>query len=666
MMGPTEMAAGQVVQVPPTSRTGGRPTRMGVLAAASLIICLVSGCGPGEPRPNLLIVLMDTLRPDHLGCYGYGRDTSPTVDSLASRGTLFERCIATSDYTQASTASLFTGRYPLAHGYVNSDYALDPANETLAEVLARSGYATGAFIANGLAGRKYDMDQGFQTHFEKNRALAEELTDQAIAFVTAERSQPFFAYMHLLDVHDPYRTPAPARDRYAPPGGFAHSMVDTLLLEQRHAAAWWGAAQAWWESDGERRATEEYFAEYGHVYDAAIRYWDGELRRLVRALAETGQAGHTIVVITADHGEQLMEHGFFGHANSGYDVGLHIPLIIYDPRAPAASGTRVETDVSLVDLMPTLLARLSVPTPPAVQGVDRWALVEGSEASAPDSGASFVYTEGTFFSNRPFTTLIQTGRQGGWKLILDRLRDTKELYHLATDPGEERDRFGAEPERAQHLWELIRLQYEANREELGRLQATVRERDEEKLRELLALGYVGGPRRPRQSRGEYAPMRPVTPARFGPYGDEPRLHAFADRIDFVGGQVVPGQVVRGLSDPAGRRDSRGLWFDCRATFLLRRGPGHGRAAVSAFIDTLPGSGHPSRLELLIDDETAAAARVVGPGPIELSARLPDSIPEGRYLHLEVRADHRFVYQPGPSPRTHVYAAFRILSAQLEE
>ena len=161
-------------------------------------------------------------------------------------------------------------------------------------------------------------------------------------------------------------------------------------------------------------------------------------------------------------------------------------------------------------------------------------------------------------------------------------------------------------------------------------------------------------------------MLPVAPSRYGPFGDEPELDALGDRIDFPRDRVQAAQVVGGLSDPPGRRDSRGVWFDCRATFLLQRGGHHGQVAVSAYIDTLPGSGHPSRLELLIDGQITASVQVEGPGSVELSAALPDAIEVGEYLHLEVRADHRFVYRPGPSPRTHGYAAFRVLSVRLEE
>ncbi|MFH1571481.1 MAG: sulfatase [Gemmatimonadota bacterium] len=637
--------------------------------AAALVVAagLATGCQRPDPRPNVVIVLMDTLRPDRLGCYGHDRDTSPTVDSLARGGTVFARCIATSDYTQASTASLLTGRYPLAHGYVNSEHELAAANTTLAEALRDQGYATAAFIANGLAGRKYGMDQGFETHFERNRAPAGELVDAAVRFVRAERSSPFFAYLHFLDVHDPYRTPLPARDRYAPAGGYAQDMLDTLLLERRHAAAWWSASQQWWDSDAERADTEAYFRDYGLLYDGAVRYWDGELRRLLAAVAETGQERRTVVLITADHGEQLLEHGYFGHANSGYEVGLRVPLIVWDPLDPRAAGRRIEGTVSLADVMPTVLERVGAPLPAGVQGRSLLPILHpGGGGPAAEPGGGWAYTEGTFFANRPFGTLIQTYREGDWKLILDRLRDTKELYNLAEDPGETRDRLEEEPAVAQRLWQGARARYEADRQQLDALRQTGRDQEEAKLRELTALGYVGGAGRSRRWRSEFFPMQPVEVTAWGPFGDEEDLSAFASRVDFASGQVTLGQILGGLSEAPERRDSRGLWFDRRATFLFRRGAGHRRASAEAYIDTLPGSGHPSRLELRANGQTVAATAVFRPGPVRLVGALPAAVGEGEYLHLEVVADHRFVYLPGPSPRTHVYAAFRVQRIQLEE
>jgi hypothetical protein len=345
-------------------------------------------------------------------------------------------------------------------------------------------------------------------------------------------------------------------------------------------------------------------------------------------------------------------------------------LVVYDPRRRdqngLPTGRRVAANVSLVDAMPTLLARLGVAGPAQMQGVDRWGLVDGAGSREPDIEPDFVYTEGTFFGNRPFHTLTQTGRHGGWKLILDRLRDTKELYDIRSDPNELRDLYAERPDQVHRLAELMRAQYEQNRMAMDGHRMVEQERGEEKLRELIALGYVGGGQPLRRRPSEFGPMGPMELSRYGPFGDERGLEGLGSRIDFATGQVVTAQIVRGLSDEVGRRDSRGLWFDRRATFLMRRGESHGIAVVEAYVDTLPGSGHPSRLELLINDEVVDTRSVSRTGPVVLSAAIPGKIPAGSYMHVEVRADHRFVYKRGPSPRTHVYAACRVRRVQLEE
>ena len=278
---------------------------------------------------------MDTLRADRLGCYGYGRATSPVVDRLAARGTLFTRCYAPSDYTQASTASLFTGQYPLAHGYVNSDYVLEDANPTMAEIFGDAGYTTAAFIANGLAGGKYRMDQGFHEHFEKNRASAFELAEAAREFIGRQSpagDQPFLAYLHFLDVHDPHRIPPADFRRLADPATFAFDMQDSLLLETMVMRAWWSAVQKWRDEPGHQGEVARYFEDYSDLYDSSIAYWDEAVGSILEALAEHGLDRTTVVVVTSDHGEQLLEHGFFGHANSGYDGGPARPPRHLRPR----------------------------------------------------------------------------------------------------------------------------------------------------------------------------------------------------------------------------------------------------------------------------------------------------------------------------------------------
>ena len=514
---------------------GPVPLILPLLAAAAAALAGLTACtAPQAPRPNILILLMDTLRADRLGCYGYGKPTSPAVDRLAQRGTLFTRCYAPSDYTHASTASLFTGRYPLAHGYMNSDYVLEDANLTMAEIFRDAGYTTAAFIANGLAGRKYRMDQGFHEHFEKNRASAFELSEAATEFIdrhSQEGDRPFLAYLHFLDVHDPHRIPAAEFSRMADPSAFAFDMQDTLLLETMVMRAWWSTVQKWRDEGEDPGQVARYFEDYSDLYDSSIAYWDEAVGAILEALRRNGLDRNTVVLVTSDHGEQLLEHGFFGHANSGYDVGLHVPLVLFDP-AEDGIGRRIFRPVSLIDVLPSLLARAGVPVPKQVQGRSWWPFSRAG--SSPATDARPVYSEGTFFANRPVGTLIQTIREGKWKLILDRLRDSKELYDLSRDPGETRNLLEIETEVAARLYGEMQRHYNRHLNSFNARQRSQADRTAEKLRELRSLGYVTppGPRRHRLAI-QYFPMAGAAVHRFGPFGDEEDLGRFSDHLDLT-------------------------------------------------------------------------------------------------------------------------------------
>ena len=631
---------------------------MGLLASVSIH----TGCGELRQKPNVVVVLVDTLRADHLKCYGYHRNTAPALEELAGRGAIFTECYAPSDYTPASTASLFTGQYPLAHGYLNSHYVLAETHATMAEIFQRQGYATAGFIANGLAGRKYQMDQGFDHYFEKNRASAAELVAAASAFIQQRADEPFFAYLHFLDVHDPHRIPKEYHGRFADPADFAYDMQDTLQLDNFVMRAWWAAAQGWRDQAVKPEQVAAYFADYIQLYDASIAYWDEHLGALLDLLAVQGIDQRTIIVVTSDHGEQFLEHGYFGHGNSGYQVGLHIPFIICDPLHPHIAGLQVDNLVNAVDILPTLLARLNWPIEPAVQGRERWSLLA---SGAPGEVAGSIYTEGTFMANRPFSTLIQTYREGEWKLLLDRLRDTKELYHLKEDPDELRDRFAEQPEIAAQLYGKIRQYYNGHLQLFARQQQSQMQLAEQKLQELSALGYITGRAGLQRPAAEFFPMQPVRLEKFGPFGDEEDLGRFSQTIDFSRGQVAWGQVIGGYSDRVGQRDSAGVWFDRRATFLMPNQPVGQRVVVELTIDPVGGADNPTRIEVKFNDKPSRAWALNGVGPYRLEAALPAFLQPSAFFYLTIEADNRFVIRKATSVRNDIYGAMRIRRLYLE-
>lgn len=629
-----------------------------------LVVALFGmGCSERTAPPNVIILLMDTLRPDRMGCYGYERDTSPAIDALAAQGTVFNQAYATSDYTPASTGSLFTGLYPLAHGYVNADYVLDRSNLTMAEIFQANGYHTSGFTANALVGGKYHMDQGFAEFTEVNRALAEDMGAWIEAFLRRSHRQPFLLYAHFMDVHDPYRIPREHWERFGDSRQFAYDMQDSLLHEQFVMDAWWGTVQKWWPSEEREAEVRRYFADYELLYDASIAYWDQVVAGLLTVLDEQGMADNTMILIVSDHGEQLLEHGFFGHGNSGYEVGIRIPFIFYDPLTEQLPP-RVEQPVSLVDVLPTLLKRLDIDIPPDIQGRQLWSLL--SDTAAEGVSPRPVYTEGTFFANRPFSTLIQTYRDGRWKLILDRFRETKELYDLEQDPAEQHDRFDAEPEIVARLADGLRALYHENLSVFNSQRRASMRLEEERLRELQALGYLAGSERTSRMRTQFYPMRPLQLEKFGPFGDEEELAAFRDTLDFTRGQVVWGQVLRGYSDVVGRQDVSGVWFDRRSTFLLPNRAAHGRVVMEVDAIADADGNHPTVLELETNNAVVHRFLVTESGSHRLEAGITlDSAKQG-FVHLGLRADNRFVLQAGESPRTHLYGSLKIRRLWLEE
>lgn len=321
---------------------------------------------PAQPgAPNVLVIVVDTLRADHLGAYGYTRATSPNIDQLAREGILFENAISTSSWTLPSHASLLTGRYPYEHGAVKARFP--DRYPTLAEFLRDRGYRTGAISANKIwFARSRGFGRGF-IHFEdyfdsmgdmfartiygrkiqKNvliplgyeddpgRKRAPEVTAAALNWIEKGARRPFFLFLNYYDPHDPYLPPQPYRSKFSKkenPGG----RLNTLLLRYYPGL------------------TPEQLQDEMDAYDGAIAYADHSIGELMAGLEERGLAANTLVVLVADHGESFGEHGLLIHYNALYRETLHVPMILRWPgHLPA--GSRVAPPVSLAAVPATLL-----------------------------------------------------------------------------------------------------------------------------------------------------------------------------------------------------------------------------------------------------------------------------------------------------------------------
>lgn len=299
------------------------------------------GAAPQSARPNLVFILVDTLRADALGTYS-GRNETPAIDRLASDGVVFERAIAQASWTLPSTSSLLTGMWPsVSPGWTTPGQGVAASATPLAELLQQNGYTTGGFIANPLLKDEIGFGRGFDAYWAAPTesgvlTTANETLSRAHSWITTHQQKPFFAYIHLMDPHDPYMTPQRRREA----GG--------VVTMGNPDPAFTGK---------EPLPDAKKVAEWRSLYDEEVRYADEQIEQLLAAMKPEVRA-NTIFLVTADHGEEFMEHGFLKHAPTLFNEAIHVPLIISGPGA--SKSKRVPELVRLVDVVPTLAEMLKI------------------------------------------------------------------------------------------------------------------------------------------------------------------------------------------------------------------------------------------------------------------------------------------------------------------
>lgn len=524
---------------------------------------------PERQRPNILFILVDTLRRDRLTPYGYQRETSPEIARwLAAPGTVVEEAYSQAPWTLPSVVSFLTGRYPgELLGNDLAAYGLPEGVPTLAERLAALGYETGGFFANPTLHEGAGFGRGFRTFYappadvEWIRRHADELNSHARPWLAAHQDRPFFAYVHYIDPHDPYENPDIVGNRspfeatpYTGPvaGDWIHGIyTGRIPLENPEAD----------------------LAHINALYDAEVRYVDRHIGELLATL-DPQVLANTLIVLTADHGEELLDHGGWKHGQTLYEEQIHVPLLVrWDGRIPA--GRRLGGTVRLVDLVPTLIAAAGGEADPAWQGVDllpaltrrgplpRRPAFSQHLTTGPLRAAAVLDKEKLILFNgaEPFAPADPLQARL-WQQDLDRL-ERVELYDLAKDPAE-RTNLAADSGRAVRLAPVIH----------GRLDAQL-----PGLRVLLE----GAPPGSRLS-GSIAFER--APERWAPYflGPDDVVGLTGDRLRFdlaaeafakgfrveggFGGLRAVEATLDGKPLPAGR-------------LLLGRGTPHTGAAIAA-------------------------------------------------------------------------------------
>src|SRR5438270_1499409 len=427
------------------------PRRMLLLLSTGLLAA-ISAFAAANSAPNVIVITIDTLRADHLGCYGYKQIKTPNIDALAADGVRFEHAYTPVPVTLPAHTAIFTGTYPMLSGMHDfSANRLSPEQPTLASILKEHGYTNGAVIGSAVLDRRFGLDHGFDfyyDHFDFSRLQESNLdemerpgnvvADAALDWLANNYQKKFFLWMHLYDPHYPYRPPAPYNEQYA-----------------------------------------------SNLYDGEIAFADAQVGRLIHFLKEKNLYQNAVIILAGDHGESLGEHGEKTHGFFIYNATLHVPLIIRLP-GPPKRITRIPApifaSVSLADIVPTVLHVLNLDVPAQVQGQNLLPLLSGAKALEPRS----LYSE-TFLPRLHFNWSELRGVETANYHFIDAPKP--ELYDLSKDPGETQNLMSQKKAVAEEmrlkLAALIR-DYSAGRElaEKTGLDPALMER-------LKSLGYAG-------------------------------------------------------------------------------------------------------------------------------------------------------------------------------
>ncbi len=397
----------------------------------------------GPDMPNVVLIVLDTLRADHLGAYGYPRDTSPNLDDLAGEGVLFKNAFSQAPWTSASIASLLTGLYPSVHGLDEGarwgpgatsaggklpfrvQKALTSSQNTLAELLRRQGYTTAGFISNIYVNSIFGFSQGFDLYDDEHKGYSksvrsikrrgEETNRRIFRWLDTKPQEPFFLFAHYNDPHWPYVPPAPFGEK------FIKGYEGELTPEKTTGVV---------ETQGRpiTGLSEEDLRYIIGLYDGEIQYTDHQVGRLVDKLDALAMDRGLLIIVTADHGEEFMDHGSASHGYTLYDEQIHVPLIMrWKGRLPRKV---VDGQVRLVDVVPTTLELAGAEAPGPFQGQSLVPAIEGHA----DAASLFAFAEASY-----------TGRQStirspaGQKLIHDEANEKSMAFDLTTDPAEQND-----------------------------------------------------------------------------------------------------------------------------------------------------------------------------------------------------------------------------------
>lgn len=413
-------------------------------------------------NPHIVLIIVDTLRKDRLGCYGHDRNVSPNIDRLSDSSIVYDNAFSQAPWTLPSVAALLTSRYPSELGIRGFNRRIPDTATLLPEVLSSHGYSNHAVVSNDFVSAKWGFDQGFdsfQSLASGHRTIsATKVTDAALQLVERFEDGPTFLMVHYFDPHFLYIEHPSHRFSGPPPDP---------------GSQWWLMPIKRLRYQARKGNLSE--AQRDHLldlYDSEIAYTDQQIGRLLDALEGTGLLGDSIVVFTADHGEEFLDHGGMGHTTTLYNELINVPLIVKWPGTHESQ--RSARFVAHVDLVPTLLDYLGVPA-----AADQVGMHLGQR-----SAESPIISE-TFRYSNSLTAVIQEGT----KLVFDGRKDHHRFFDLPSDPTETAPVSAPENQQAL-LGNLKDYLGRGNQVSAGTDQATEIEITEDELEKLRALGYV--------------------------------------------------------------------------------------------------------------------------------------------------------------------------------
>jgi choline-sulfatase len=450
---------------------------LAVTAACAIALtplgCSKGSAGKQDNRPNVLLIISDTTRVDRLGCYGNPAGTTPNIDKWAAEGVRFQHAYAQAPWTLPSTATLMTSLYPRVHGAggrLNRFTALSESATTLAELFGDAGYQTAAIINVLFLSNKFGLTRGFEhvDYFDSTNAKmrpAKDTTDAALEWIKDQRGEPFFAFVHYFDPHLVYDPPDEFREKFA-----------ADLDQSARDNAFGTIAEMIKLRRGQLAVSRERVKRLEKLYDGEVAYVDQQVGRLLDELQSSGVLDNTIVVLTADHGEEFNDHDGFEHGHTVYEELVHVPLVFLGKSIP--QGVTPPDVVGLIDVAPTLCDLARIDFPQSFAGRSLIPAIDG-ETMPPQA---------LLYQWNMWGPPVEGLRKAQYKLIVHPQR--AELYDIVADPQEKNDLVTAQPEVVKQMKDdLDALSQALKLEAAGSSRKDLTLSPEERAR-LCSLGYI--------------------------------------------------------------------------------------------------------------------------------------------------------------------------------